>query len=166
MGFYEYPRKGHTAVKKKIVAIILAFTMALGMIPMTAVPALAEEPAGGSASGNIYYQYNTATQKFDQKTIPSGAQTLSSSDDSLNLSGSCYVVTGDVTIRYNLNFNNNTLLILKSGCNLTVGGPVNVTDGHSLNICSDTLTMAEEEMGTLIAENNGIRPCTGRWITG
>ena len=156
MGFYEYPRKGHTAVKKKIVAIILAFTMALGMIPMTAVPALAEEPAGGSASGNIYYQYNTATQKFDQKNIPSGAQTLSSAGGNVSLSGSCYVVTGSVSVSENLTFTGDVLLILKGGCNLTVGKQIKVTDGHSLTICSDTLSTVEADMGKLNANWGGI----------
>ena len=89
-------------------------------------------------------------EKGQEQTCPS-ATVVTESDTSWGSDDNAehwYVVNGNVTIDRRVTVNGNVHLILADGCNLTVNGGINVSEGNSLTIYAQS---AGADMGALTA---------------
>lgn len=109
-------------MKRRILSILTALALCLGMCPVTAFAAEAE---------------TTTYIDADRSEKSASCTPLTSSDSSTTLQGGWYVVNGDVTISGTLVFNGETHLVLADGCKLTVK-----------NIETTNLTIYGQSQGT------------------
>ena len=125
-------------MKKKILSIILAVVMIVGMIPLSAIPAFAEETTGGTEKYIVRGWDDTEKKVTEtEEDIPTGAIPITSETTTL-AEGGWYVVSSDVTVLGAITVNGTedspTNLILMDGCKLTASSGIALPQGKFLNI--------------------------------
>ena len=117
-----------------------------------------------STQEDVYYI--DPTEEQTEQTCDS-ATVVTESDRSWGLDDNAehwYVVNGNVTIDRRVTVNGNVHLILADGCNLTVNGGINVSEGNSLTIYAQS---AGEGMGKLITTGSvSVAGIGGIWFYG
>ena len=115
-----------------------------------------------STQEDVYYI--DPTEEQTEQTCDS-ATVVTESDRSWGLDDNAehwYVVNGNVTIDRRVTVNGNVHLILADGCNLTVNGGINVSEGNSLTIYAQS---AGEGMGKLITTGSvSVAGIGGIWL--
>ena len=111
-------------MRKKIISILLAIVMLVGVIPFGAISAFAAE-------GVKYLEYNTETGAFDELTctdytpLENGVTTWS---------GGWYVAPEGKLELGDVNVNGTAYLILTDECELIVNGGIHINNGSSFTI--------------------------------
>ena len=147
-------------MKIKIISLLLAIVMIVGMLPLSAIPAFAEETTGGTEK-YIVRDWDDTEKKVTEKEedIPTGAIPIATDTTVLD-AGKWYFVPNNVTVSEQITVNGTesspTNLILMDGCTLTVENGILLQDNCSMNIYGQ-----KEGTGNLIVAADPISDCIG-----
>ena len=125
-------------MRKKIISILLAIVMLVGVMPFGAISAFAAE-------GVKYLEYNTETGAFDELTCTNYTPLA---DDVTEWTGGWYVAPASKLELGEVNVNGSVYLILTDECELIVNGGIHVNEGNSITIYAQS---NNESMGSLTA---------------
>ena len=133
-------------MKKKILSLLLALTMVIGVIPAATLAAFA---AGGEQDPVLYYDWNEELKALTENYYTGELPWITSS--MTELSGGWYIVGANTEINEAVEVDGDVHLILSDDCTLEAKCGILVPDGSSLSIyaCS-----TGENMGTLAASGD------------
>ena len=125
-------------MKKKIISILLTIVMLIGIIPLDAISAFAEE-------GVKYLEYNTETGAFDELTCTDYTPLA---DGVTTWSGGWYVAPASKLELGEVTVSGSASLILTDGCELIINGGLHVNAGSFFTVYGQS---DGENMGILTA---------------
>ena len=148
-------------MKKRIISLLLAVVMIVGMLPLSAITAFAAD-TGEIVPYLVFDEDGSFTEKhialsgltvIDAESVPLKDNKLTGDN------GGFYLVRGNVSISEYVTVSGDVSLILENGCDITFEEGIRLEKGNFLTVCGQTQDI--EEMGHLTATGKGLHAGIG-----